>query len=160
MLQFLCSCCLKLCWPWLTVMWHTWFYKCGDIFLVFLSYFQCLLLSRYLCGACWWFEMINSPNSTVCIDFTSFPVCWGEEPLAAICRWGWPGLTVLTEGQVGQTGACHGEPPAHDQRPGDINSQSTCHSHPNCSSVSLCCCFFVLFHFTFLVFPLGGSDAK
>lgn len=59
----------------------------------------------------------------MCIDPTSIPVCRGKEPLAASSGWGWPGLAVLTESQVGQTGACHGEPPAHDQRTGDINSQ-------------------------------------
>lgn len=61
---------------------------------------------------------------------------------------------------MGQTGACHGEPPAHDQRPGDSLKIPVVQipTAPLCPCVVVV--FLVLFHFTFPVFPLGGSDAE
>ena len=55
-----------------------------------------------------------------CSDPASVSVCRGEEPAAACGSRSRPGLPVLTEGQVGQAGAGHGEPQAHDQGTGNM----------------------------------------
>ena len=96
---------------------------------------KCLLyfwrwFTKVSCNFIWhaphvWHIMKTNLNYSawLCIDSTTFQVCWRQEPFTASSSWGWPELAVRTEGQVGQTGACHGEPSAHDQRAGDINSK-------------------------------------
>lgn len=82
---------------------------------------------------------------------------------------------------MGQTGACHGEPPTHDQRTGDINSQifydssflllltviQILFSSSNClffchfTPITLLLCpWLCSCAASFLFFCLGGGDAK